>query len=162
MGNALPGYFDHSRVKITTPQLSIYDSDIYYTKSFLGQQSQVPGLLYSCASSWIRSPNRRCMRPIPGDGSLSPCIGAQRKRAPHTFESSCPFGTMPASAKRHQPSFPQRWRPLRLVQRERREETDELWRRLDDLLADASDFPSLRELCALKAPPPLLRLTLRP
>ena len=38
--------------------------------------------------------------------------------------------------------FPQQWRPLKDVQRERREETDELWRKLDDLVADASDPPS--------------------
>ena len=64
---------------------------------------------------------------------------------------------MPLTANRRQPSsdinkealpavnqlpFPQQWRPLRVVQRERREQTDELWRRLDDLVTDASDFPS--------------------
>jgi len=79
---------------------------------------------------------------------------------------------MSALAKRRQPSsrssedalpaaplrsFPQRWRPVRLVQRERREETDELWRRLDDLVTDASDFPSPRGLCALSLPTPLPR-----
>jgi len=60
---------------------------------------------------------------------------------------------MPPTAKRQHPSsginedalpaanllpFPQQWRPLRLVQREHREKTDELWRRLDDLVTDAS------------------------
>ena len=64
-----------------------------------------------------------------------------------------PASTMSATVKRRQPSsgsaedalpaanrlsFPQQWRPLRLVQREGREKTDELWRRLDDLVTDAS------------------------
>ena len=63
---------------------------------------------------------------------------------------------MPPIAQRRQPSsginkdalpaanqlsFSQQWRPMRVVQRERRELTDELWRRLDDLVTDASDFP---------------------
>jgi hypothetical protein len=42
--------------------------------------------------------------------------------------------TLPAA---NQFPFPQQWRPLHLVQRERREKTDELWRRLDDLVTDA-------------------------
>ena len=103
------------------------------------------------------------------DGSLSPCIGAQRKRAPPAFESSCPLSTMPATAKRRQPSsgtsedalpaaplrsFPQQWRPMRLVQRERREETGELWRRLDDLVTDLSNPPSPIEPCAFLNPIP--------
>ena len=41
------------------------------------------------------------------------------------------------------------WRPLKLVQRERREETAKLWRKLDDLVTDAGNFPSPREPCAL-------------
>ena len=53
---------------------------------------------------------------------------------------------LPAS---RQFSFPKLWRPVHLVQRKRREETDELWRRLDDLVTDASDCPSPRDLCAL-------------
>jgi len=50
--------------------------------------------------------------------------------------------------------FPQQWRPFKDVQRERREETDELWRKLDDLVADASDSPSPHLPCALSAPIP--------
>ena len=42
----------------------------------------------------------------------------------------------------NQMSFPQQWRPMRFVLRERREETDELWRRLDDLVTDSSNCPS--------------------
>ena len=78
---------------------------------------------------------------------------------------------MPATAKRRKPSsgssedplpaapnrlpFPQQWLwKLKDVQRERREETDELWRKLDDLATDASDFPSPRKPCALCTPAP--------
>jgi len=46
-------------------------------------------------------------------------------------------------------AFAKQWRPERIVARERREETDELWRRLDDLVTDASDCPSPRDICAL-------------
>ena len=59
-------------------------------------------------------------------------------------------------------SFPQQWRPLRLVQHEHREQTDELWRRLDDLVTDASDFPSTLEPCALLALSPRLSPQPRP
>ena len=54
--------------------------------------------------------------------------------------------------------FPREWRPftavapLRMVQRERREDQDALGRRLDDLVTDASDPPSAPspgEPCAL-------------
>ena len=76
---------------------------------------------------------------------------------------------MSATAERRQPSsgsiadalpaapkfaFPQQWRPLKDVQRERREETDELWRTLDDLVTDASDSSSPREPRALSNPTP--------
>ena len=84
---------------------------------------------------------------------------------------------MPPTAKRRQPSssinedalpaanqlsFPQQWRSLRDVQRERREQTDELWRRLDDIVTDASDLPSLHEPSPVHRPldpklPPLQR-----
>ena len=78
---------------------------------------------------------------------------------------------MPPIAKRRQPSsglnedalpaanklpFPQQWRPVRLVQRERREQTDELWRKLDDLVIDTGDFPSPFNL---KSAVPLLQRT---
>jgi len=39
-------------------------------------------------------------------------------------------------------AFAKQWRPEHIVQRKKREETDELWRRLDDLVTDASDCPS--------------------
>ena len=83
--------------------------------------------------------------------------------------SDLPPGAMPETAKRRQPSsggsedalpaapprsFPLQWRSTRLVQRERREETDELWRRLDDLVTDASDFPSPRDSFAFSTPSP--------
>ena len=51
-------------------------------------------------------------------------------------------------------ALPMQWRPERRVQRVRREETDELWRRLDDLVTDTSEFPLPRELCALSTPAP--------
>jgi len=55
--------------------------------------------------------------------------------------------------------FPQQWRPLRLVQRERREQTDELWRRLGDLVTDAGMISrtqrALRPLEPNPPPPPL-------
>jgi hypothetical protein len=38
-------------------------------------------------------------------------------------------------------SFPKQWLPLRVIQRERREQTDGLWRKLDDLVTDASEIP---------------------
>jgi len=54
-------------------------------------------------------------------------------------------------------AFAKQWRPERIVQREKREETDELWRKLDDLVTDASDCPSFRDLCALSTPNPRAR-----
>jgi len=54
-------------------------------------------------------------------------------------------------------SFSKHWRPERIVQRERREETDELWRRLDDLVTDASDYPLPLEPCALSTSDPRAR-----
>jgi len=75
---------------------------------------------------------------------------------------------MSASDKRRQPSsgssvdalpaawqraFPQQWRSRR-VKRDRHEETDELLRRLDDLVIDASDFPSPREPFVHSTPSP--------
>jgi len=44
-----------------------------------------------------------------------------------------------ATPATRQLSFSKNWRPERLVQKERRGETDELWRRLDDLVTDASN-----------------------
>ena len=55
---------------------------------------------------------------------------------------------------------------MSLVQRERREETDELWRRLDDLVIDASELSLPRKPHILSQPPhthtPPLQRTLRP
>ena len=70
-------------------------------------------------------------------------------RQPSTGSS---VDALPAVA---QLSLPKQWRTYeRMVQRERREETDELWRRLDDLVTDASAFSLPRELCALSTPAP--------
>jgi hypothetical protein len=55
--------------------------------------------------------------------------------------------------------FRQQWRPLRFVQREKREKTAELWRKLDDVVTDAIETPSPRKprtLLTPTPPPPLL------
>ena len=52
----------------------------------------------------------------------------------------------------NQLSFPQQWRSLCVVQRERREQTDELWRKLDDLVTEASGLPSPLEISPVHRP----------
>jgi hypothetical protein len=75
--------------------------------------------------------------------------------------SAPPTGRTPSSGSNDdalpaapQMTFPKQLRPVRIAQRERREEEYKLWRSLDDLVTDASEFPSPREPCILSTPTP--------